>query len=234
MMSPSEPGDTPAVIYGRQLSFRWPGASQPTLELPALDVGPAERLFIAGASGSGKTTLLGLLAGVNLVSGGELRVLGVTLNRLSGAARDRFRADHLGYIFQLFNLLPYLSVLENVTLPCRFSRRRRQQAGGQPAAIRAEARRLLAHLDLDEPELLRRPVTELSVGQQQRVAAARAMIGGPELVIADEPTSALDQDRRESFLRLLFAECDRQRAALVFVSHDRSLAHLFHRHLELR
>ena len=222
------------VIHCRDLSFTWPKAAVPTITLPRLELGPGERLFISGPSGSGKTTLLGLLAGVTLPERGSIEILGTDLRKLSGAARDRFRADHLGYIFQLFNLLPYLSVVENVLLPCRFSRRRRQQAGGGRGAGRAEALRLLAHLDLDDPRLLARPVTELSVGQQQRVAAARALIGGPEVVIADEPTSSLDADRREFFLELLFRECQRQRAALVLVSHDRALASHFDRQLELK
>ena len=105
----------------------------------------------------------------------------------------------------MFNLIPYLSVVENVRLPCGFSQRRRatrERAGG---SVDAEAVRLLEHLDMARDGLLRRPVTELSVGQQQRVAAARALIGAPELVIADEPTSSLDADRRTAFLDLLFA-----------------------------
>jgi putative ABC transport system ATP-binding protein len=120
-------------------------------------------------------------------------------------------------------------VVENVSLPCGFSQRRRARAGGN---VHAEAVRLLQHLDMGGAEMLRRPVTELSVGQQQRVAAARALIGAPELVIADEPTSSLDADRRTAFIDLLFRECERERSALIFVSHDASLAPLFDRTLE--
>lgn len=225
--------DIGEVIRCRDLRFRWRPEGPLVLDLPRLVVERGERLFISGPSGSGKTTLLGLLAGVSVAQQGELEVLGTPLAGLTGARRDRFRADHLGYIFQLFNLLPYLSVLENVVLPCRFSPRRRQRAGGNQAAVRAEALRLLDHLDLADSALLQQPVTELSVGQQQRVAAARALIGGPELVIADEPTSSLDMDRREAFLHLLFKECGRQQATLIMVSHDHSLAHLFDRRLDL-
>jgi putative ABC transport system ATP-binding protein len=151
---------------------------------------------------------------------------------MSGAARDRFRADHIGFIFQMFNLIPYLSVVENVRLPCGFSRRRRANAERAGGSVGAEALRLLDHLDMTHDGLLRRPVTELSVGQQQRVAAARALIGAPEIIIADEPTSSLDADRRAAFIDLLFAECAREQATLVFVSHDASLAGRFDRAVE--
>jgi putative ABC transport system ATP-binding protein len=168
------------------------------------------------------------LAGVLLPRTGDLRILGQSLPQLSGAARDRFRADHIGLIFQQFNLIPYLSVLDNVLLPCRFSARRRERAGAPKAA----AERLLAHLDLDAA-LWHRAATALSVGQQQRVAAARALIGAPELLIADEPTSALDAERQTAFLDLLTRECAATGAALVFVSHDHRLAGRFSRTLAL-
>lgn len=223
---------TPLVLC-RNLVFRWQPGQPVVLNLPHLEVGQEERVFVAGPSGSGKSTLLGLLAGVTLSGEGTVNILGQPLEKLSGAGRDRFRADHLGYIFQLFNLLPYLSVLENVVLPCRFSPRRRDRAIGNSGSVREEARRLLAHLEMADQTLLARPVVDLSVGQQQRVAAARALIGGPELVLADEPTSALDYDRRESFIRLLFQECAAQHAGLIMVSHDPALESLFQRTLRL-
>ena len=158
--------------------------------------------------------------------------LGQDLGQLSAGARDRFRVDHTGYIFQQFNLLPFLSVRENVELPCRFSRLRAERARQRHGSIDAAAAALLDHLGL-RAELLGRRADELSIGQQQRVAAARALIGQPELVIADEPTSALDFDAREAFLQLLFAECRAAGASLLFVSHDQSLAPLFDRSLSL-
>jgi putative ABC transport system ATP-binding protein len=221
------------VVLCRDLLFRWRPDSPVILDLPRLVIESGERVFVAGPSGSGKSTLLGLLAGVTVAGQGTVTILGQPLERLRGAGRDRWRADHLGYIFQLFNLLPYLSVLENVILPCRFSRRRRERAIGRGGSLPGEARRLLAHLEMDDPALLSRPVVDLSVGQQQRVAAARALIGGPELILADEPTSALDMDRREAFVRLLFEECAAQKASLVLVSHDTSLEPLFDRSLRL-
>jgi putative ABC transport system ATP-binding protein len=172
---------------------------------------------------------LSLLAGVVSPRTGTLRVLGQDIGRFGGAARDRFRADHIGFIFQMFNLIPYLSVMENVCLPCGFSARRRVRAIQSAGSVHNEALRLLSHLDMADALVLRRAVTALSVGQQQRVAAARAMMGAPELVIADEPTSSLDADRRLAFLRLLFRECTRNQSALILVSHDASLAPQFDR-----
>ena len=160
-------------------------------------------------------------------------MLGQPLHRLGAVERDRFRADHVGYVFQMFNLIPYLSMVENVALPCRFSRRRRTRALARGGNLETEATRLLDHLDLGDPALRARPVTELSVGQQQRVAAARALMGAPEILIADEPTSALDADRRESFIQLLFRECQEAGLTLIFVSHDAGLEGLFDRTLRL-
>lgn len=215
------------VVRLTDLRFDW--GRSPCLDIAEFALAPGEQLFLHGPSGSGKSTLLNLLAGVLLPRSGDIAILGTSLPRLSGSARDRFRADHIGLIFQQFNLIPYLSVVDNVLLPCRFSRRRRDQAGD----ARAEARRLLRHLDLDEA-LWQRPATALSVGQQQRVAAARALIGTPELVIADEPTSALDAERQAAFLDLLANECNAAGTALVFVSHDRRLAGRFSREIALK
>jgi putative ABC transport system ATP-binding protein len=160
---------------------------------------------------------------------GAVSIQGQRVDDLSGAQRDRFRADHIGFIFQMFNLVPYLSLIENVTLPCRFSKRRRKRALRRSASVGAEAVRLLTHLNIADPDLLRHPVTALSVGQQQRVAAARALIGAPEILIADEPTSSLYANHREAFISLLFDECAKESTTLVFVSHDISLATMFDR-----
>jgi putative ABC transport system ATP-binding protein len=219
------------VIDVHDLEFGWT-PDRPLLRIERLAIPAAARVFVHGPSGSGKSSLLSLLAGVVVPQRGTLRVLGTDVPRLAGAARDAFRADHFGIVFQMFNLVPYLSVLDNVTLPCRFSARRRRQVEALGGADR-EARRLLEHLDLAAEAHSPRAVTHLSVGQQQRVAAARALIGRPEIVLADEPTSALDADRRETFLRLLFRECEAEGATLLFVSHDRSLERLFDRTLAL-
>lgn len=209
--------------------FRWTRGAEVCLDVPTFRVGGGERVFIHGASGSGKSTLLSLVAGVVAPEQGQVRVLGQNLAAMSTAARDRFRAAHIGFIFQLFNLIPYLSALDNILLPCRFSAER---AGRLQTSPRDEALRLADRLDLDRA-LLVRSAAELSVGQQQRVAAARALIGRPGVIIADEPTSALDADRQQAFLDLLLTECDLVRTALLFVSHDRRLGERFARTVEL-
>ena len=216
------------VIELNNLRYRWQGQSQDTLAIAELQVAQGKHLFIRGASGSGKTTLLNLLAGILKPASGSLTLLGQALHNMNPAARDRFRADHMGVIFQQFNLLPYLSVRENVQLPCHFSARRKQRAGD----VQGATERLLEHLGLDR-SLWQRAVTELSVGQQQRVAVARALIGSPEILIADEPTSALDTDTRDGFLELLFREAQVQGSTIIFVSHDPHIASHFPRVVDL-
>ena len=211
-----------------RLRFRYRGGPW-VLDIPELTLERGTRAFLFGPSGSGKTTLLGVLAGVLEAEEGEVGVLGKDLASLSGAQRDAFRAEHIGYVFQMFNLIPYLSVLDNIALPARMNAERRARLDG--AGVRETAALLADHLQIGD--LLRKPVTELSVGQQQRVAACRALIGAPELIIADEPTSSLDFDRREAFLELLFQECERAGTTLVFVSHDRTLEGMFSRTLSL-
>ncbi len=190
-----------------------------------------ERVLLAGTSGSGKSTLLSLIAGALSLQIGRVRVMGTDASALPGRQRDRFRGDHIGFVFQSFNLLPYLSVRDNVLLPLQFSRARRERLAGVGAED--ESIRLLQALGVGDKSLLKRQVNRLSIGQQQRVAAARALIGRPDVLIADEPTSALDANTRAEFLRLLMSECARFRTSLLFVSHDRTLRNLFDRGLEL-
>lgn len=229
--SGNEVSPSDAVLL-RDVAFSWPGQAGETLNIPSFTVSGGEQVLVSGPSGSGKSTLLGLIGGILTPTSGSVFVGGQDLGRLAGPRRDAFRGDHIGFIFQQFNLVPYLSITENVLIPCRFSARRRARAeerGGSPEKAAAS---LLERLDM-APVLWNRPVTKLSVGQQQRVAAARALLGGPPLLIADEPTSALDEEHRLDFLRLLVQECERARASLVFVSHDQSLARIFHRQIRL-
>ena len=184
-----------------------------------------------GPSGSGKSTLLSLLCGVVQPASGQINILDTDITQLSSAARDHFRAEHFGVIFQMFNLLPYGSVIDNVVLPLSFARQRRERAM-QNGTVEHEAVRLLTALGIDDA-LLNSSAAALSVGQQQRVAAARALIGAPEVIVADEPTSALDKSRQERFLDLLFAQADEAGSTLIMVSHDESLAPLFDQVLNL-
>ena len=220
------------IIELKNIQFSWQKNS-PVLDIPSLEILPGEKVFIRGPSGSGKTTLLGLLGGVLTPDSGQVKVLDQDISELSPTQRDRFRAHHIGFIFQMFNLIPYLSLIDNITLPLSFSSQRQLNVKQKDIFPEDEARRLLASLKLVGEETLNRPVTELSIGQQQRVAASRALIGAPELIIADEPTSALDTDTRQAFIKLLFAECEAAGNTLIFVSHDPSLEPLFDRTLPL-
>jgi len=213
-----------------QIEFRFSKAKDSfNLSIRSLDIAVGEKVALVGASGSGKSTLLGLICGVLLPQSGTVEVFGNRLNDFSGAQRDSFRADNLGIIFQQFNLLPYLSVLDNVVLGLSFSRFRSLGAPEQ----RARAERLLTSLDIDIGKMGKQKVANLSVGQQQRVAAARAFVTEPRLIVADEPTSALDEGRQDEFLDLLFAQQERTGATLLLVTHDPRLASRFDRVIDL-
>jgi len=222
-----------AILDLKNVCFSWKNSGRELLNLPELLVEQHEHVFLQGPSGSGKSTLLALVGGILVSESGTLKVLGKEIKSLSSSARDAFRVNHIGFIFQLFNLLPYLSIEENVMLPLIFSKIRAERAGRTKLDQVNEAHRLLRALELEEPLAKKSTVIELSVGQQQRVAAARALIGNPELVIADEPTSALDSDLRHSFLELLFSECKKSGTTLLFVSHDSSLSELFKKEISM-
>ncbi len=217
----------------QKLQFSWPGGS-PSCPAPLIlnianfTLERGEKLFLKGASGSGKSTLLQLIAGVLQPCAGEITVLGQTISKLAAGKRDQFRADHLGFVFQLFNLLGFLNVLDNVLLPCRFSSLRAHRALTQGTSPTHAATNLLTALGLPT-NAQQKAVSRLSVGQQQRVALARALLGAPGLIICDEPTSAIDLEHRERFMQLLLAQVERSGAALLFVSHDPTLERYFDR-----
>jgi putative ABC transport system ATP-binding protein len=223
----------PDIVRLRDIRFAWPGKDAFALAVDGFTLPARQRILLIGPSGSGKSTFLSLICGILAPQSGVIEILGQDLGRLGAAARDAFRAEHFGIVFQMFNLLPYGSVIDNVLLPLSFAPHRRRRATAAAGSAAEEAARLLARLGL-EPGLLRRhSAANLSVGQQQRVAVARALIGSPEIVVADEPTSALDRDRQGAFLDLLFAETGAAGAALVMVSHDETLAPRFDRVLRL-
>lgn len=205
----------------RDLKFSY-FESHPILHIPHLDVRAGEFVFLYGPSGSGKSTLLELLAGVLKSSMGELTIGASDLCKLTISQLDQFRAENIGYIFQNFNLIPYLSVSENIQLPSLF-----QKELSTPEEIQS----LVSQLGLWDH--LNKPVSQLSVGQQQRVAVARALVKKPKLILADEPTSALDYNHREKFLKLLFELCKKQGTTVLFVSHDLTMEKLFDRSISL-
>jgi putative ABC transport system ATP-binding protein len=211
-----------------ELSFRYDEKLQDVVRIKKFDLDKGQRVFLHGPSGSGKSTLLGLVGGLYKPQVGHVEVLGQNLIKMTQSERDRFRAQHIGFIFQVFNLVPYLNVLENVVLPAQFGR----GVSGGFNSSRDEALDLLNKLGLGS--LTTKPVTQLSIGQQQRVAVARALLGSPGLIIADEPTSALDHDTRVSFLETLTEHAQREGSTVIFVSHDQSLASMFDRSVALK
>lgn len=216
------------VIQLNDVHFSWSSHVAEIININQLTIAQGEHLFIQGSSGSGKTTLLNILTGINKPNFGSVQVLDVELNNLSSTQLDQFRVDHLGVIFQQFNLLPYLTLLENVQLPCWFSDKRMSRIDD----LHQASVNLLQELQIPK-NLFGKSVNTLSVGQQQRVAVARALIGSPEIIIADEPTSALDTENRLKFLELLFYEADQQKSTIIFVSHDPYLAKYFSRVVEM-
>lgn len=220
----------PSTCRMQEVAFSYRRGEASVFHLTALHVAPGESVLLTGPSGAGKSTLLGLLCGVLAADRGEISVGGQAMTGRSGAQRDRLRADNIGYVFQNSNLIPYLSPLENVVLGGQFSRTRMRAAGLSTQARRATADGLLRRfgiLDVD------RPSSTLSVGQQQRVAAARAQFGGPPLLVADEPTAALDHVNRDLFFEAVLKQVRDDGTGLLVVSHDLSVAPLFDRQIDL-
>ena len=195
-----------------------------TLNVPDFSVYPAESVLLLGESGSGKSTLLSLICGTIMPSKGVVQVAGNDLSKLSASLLDQFRVEKIGIIFQQFNLLPFGSVLDNILLPLSFAPERRARVLKPKEA----ARKLCIDLGLPD-NLLNMRASTLSVGQQQRVAVARAMIGEPSLLVADEPTSALDESTQITFLDLLFTQSQNNNTSLLMVSHDKRLSKYFDR-----
>jgi len=210
-----------SLIQIENLCFTYSQDNKPTVVIPEFNIQKGERVFIYGPSGSGKTTFLEILAGVLPATEGKIKMLGQDIGQISSSDRDRFRADHIGYVFQSFNLIPYLNVEENIKLPLSLSPSRKEKFQ------EADLDKMLTHLGIGH--MKKKKVTELSIGQQQRVAVARALLGKPEIILADEPTSSLDYDHREKFLKVLFESAEQSGSTVIFVSHDRTMEKLFSR-----
>lgn len=193
---------------------------KPVLAIDHWQLKKGQKVFLQGDSGTGKSTLLNLIAGTMSPNAGAIEILQQNVSDLSARARDKFRANHIGFIFQQLNLIPYLSVLDNVLLGGQFV------SGGRDKSLDQHAETLLSALGI-AAEMWHKTASHLSVGQQQRVAIARALVAKSELIIADEPTSALDHSNRDAFLDVLFRLVESQGATLIFVSHDASLAQRF-------
>jgi len=235
LITPSPPTtdvtDRPPVLRIEQLRFGWDSGPE-LLNIAQLELAAGQNMLVTGASGSGKSTLLNLIGGVLMPTHGEIEICRTQCAALGARRRDRFRAEHLGIVFQQFNLLPFLNVIDNVLLPLQFAPQRRERAGVTGSERHAQAQALLSALGL-EAQHWTLPAHRLSVGQQQRAAVARALIGEPSLILADEPTSALDPVNRDRFIELLITQAAAAGSAVLLVSHDPSLAAHFERQLTL-
>nr|BFD31916.1 ABC transporter ATP-binding protein [Pigmentibacter ruber] len=203
--------------------------NQKVLDIPKLEIFEKDKIFLYGPSGCGKTTLLSILTGILAANEGSVKVLNHEFVGLKPSLRDQIRGTEMGYIFQLFNLIPYLTVLENIILPCKLNPLRRKNK--TLSEIKEKCIEIAKNLNI--AQILSKKATEISIGQQQRVAAARALLGDPKIIIADEPTSSLDEENRELFIQHLFEQCNTQNSSLIFVSHDINLKKLFSKQINL-
>lgn len=220
-----------AAIRAVDLAFAWP-KQKPLYTHVSFELYPGQKLLITGPSGCGKSTLLNLLAGVVEPSSGSIWIHEENIHDLSASAKDQLRGEQMGFIFQQFNLLPYLSVRDNILLPAHLFAKRQADALAQFGSLDHALRYYMNHLGLST-DLENQAAHRLSIGQQQRVAAARAFMGKPSIVIADEPTSALDEANQTQLLKLFFALANEQQTALLMVSHDPRLSAYFDRQLQL-
>jgi len=213
------------AIELNKCQFTYTPHSPLVISIDQLEIKNGEKVFLYGPSGLGKSTLLNLIAGVLKPTSGNLLVLDHNMSDLSPSKRDQLRGEKIGYIFQIFNLIPYLTIKENIILPCLVNKKRTTEDYQRQAEELIDALGLRDHIH--------KKVTDLSIGQQQRVAAARALIGNPKLVIADEPTSALDEKNTKEFMELLTSLWQKKGFTLLFVSHDERLKTHFDRTLSL-
>ncbi len=217
------------TIQINSVKFHWSNKIKFKLHIPELSVDKGEKVLLLGESGSGKTTLLSLICGFLTPLSGNIQLNEKLINDLSATKRDQYRSDNIGIIFQQFNLLPYANVIDNILLPLYFSKLRSANISNQ----RETAISICQSLRLPD-DVVNMKASELSMGQQQRVAVARALIGNPPLVIADEPTSSLDTDAQNLFLDLMFSQVASSNSTLLMVSHDKSLSSKFDRVIDMK
>ena len=211
------------------LRFYWSRVADFKIYIPKLEIGRGEKVLLLGESGSGKTTLLSLICGFLSPISGDIFLNEQKLNDLKANKKDQFRSDNIGIIFQQFNLLPYANVIDNITLPLYFSKKRDSRVTNH----REAALNICRSLQLSESTIAMQ-ANKLSVGQQQRVAVARALIGNPSLIIADEPTSSLDASTQKKFLDLMFRQIEEHKSTLLMVSHDSSISNYFDRTINIK
>jgi len=211
-----------SIVKIESLRFQWSKNNNFKIFVPKLEVGRGKKVLFLGESGSGKTTLLSLICGFLEPLSGSISINDKIISNLTSTNKDAYRSDNIGIIFQQFNLLPYANVIDNIILPLYFSKQRSKKVENKINA----AMNLCDQLRLPE-SILNQKASNLSVGQQQRVAVARALIGSPSIIVADEPTSSLDTEAQELFLDLMFDQISKNSSTLLMVSHDKSLTNYF-------
>ena len=213
----------------KNLLFKWNNKDNFSLKIKNLSIKRNKKVIMFGESGSGKSTLLNLISGILPPISGTIIIKDTIINNLSSNKKDSFRANNIGVIFQQFNILDYISPINNILLPCFFTNFKKKNK----KFFYNRAFNLASKLDLKKNILLQKNSRQLSVGQKQRVAIIRAVINKPFLIVADEPTSALDNRNKENFLDLLVNICETEKITLLMVSHDTSLKKYFDSNITL-
>ena len=203
------------------------------LRISELVINAGETVCIQGGNGSGKTTLLRTLMGLVRGNSGDVMVLGNDMRKIGTSSLERLRADSIGFVFQHYRLVPYLSAFDNILLPCYFSQKRRYEAERRSGTAAKDAIRLIRKLSLRDPSRLSKNAAQYSAGQQQRFAIARALIGKPEMVLADEPASAMDCKGKKAVYQLLQEECRASGATLICTTHDENGIDGFDRYVNM-
>lgn len=218
-------GDKMISLIDVHRHFSGDGREVRAVDGVSLEIARHEFVALSGPSGCGKSTLMHLLAGIDRPTAGEIRVNGLALHQADEKALTRYRRDHLGIVFQFFNLLPTMTALENVMFPLLLQQTPRETA-------RNRAQEILALVGLAERE--DHFAHQLSGGEQQRTAIARAIVHRPELVIADEPTGNLDSASAESVMSALRTIADQKLATLIIVTHSEEIARIASRRVKMR